>query len=140
MQEETGRTFLSGLKKPNLSRKLYIIAAAIVIILVVLAVSVALILLPANQNNDTIAIDQAACRSAGGAWNECGSLCQGQPPGTMCPAVCVQQCEWYASSAEAVRSRHDFSSQQGFTCITQQNGILLCWLRANTSQSGLTPV
>jgi len=134
--------FLPGMKeKPQLNRKFYIIVAAIAIIIVVLVVSVVLILISPGKNNDTTAIDQAACRLAGGTWNECGSLCLGQPPGTICPAVCVQQCEWYASSAEAVRSRHDFSSQQGFTCMTQQNGILLCWLMAeNANQSGLTPV
>lgn|GEM_PF-1713702 len=33
------------------------------------------------------------CEAAGGHWNECGSLCTGEPPGTACAQVCVAQCE-----------------------------------------------
>jgi len=33
------------------------------------------------------------CEEYGGHWNECGSACTGQPPGTACIAVCIAQCE-----------------------------------------------
>ena len=33
------------------------------------------------------------CEKYGGHWNECGSLCTGEPHGTVCPAVCIAQCE-----------------------------------------------
>lgn len=33
------------------------------------------------------------CERYGGHWNECGSACAGEPPGTVCIAVCVPQCE-----------------------------------------------
>jgi putative hemolysin len=42
---------------------------------------------PANNMNKSI------CETYGGHWNECGSACTGEPPGTICPAVCIAQCE-----------------------------------------------
>jgi hypothetical protein len=30
-------------------------------------------------------------------WNECGSLCTGEPPGAMCADVCVPVCECRSS-------------------------------------------
>ena len=33
------------------------------------------------------------CEDSDGTWNECGSLCTGEPSGTMCAAVCVPVCE-----------------------------------------------
>jgi hypothetical protein len=33
------------------------------------------------------------CEDSGGVWNECGSLCTGEPPGTICADVCVPVCE-----------------------------------------------
>jgi len=33
------------------------------------------------------------CEAHGGHWNECGSACTGEPPGTVCIQVCVAQCE-----------------------------------------------
>jgi hypothetical protein len=33
------------------------------------------------------------CSRAGGTWNECGSLCRGKPPGTVCAQICIPQCE-----------------------------------------------
>lgn len=37
------------------------------------------------------------CEDSDGVWNECGSLCTGEPPGTMCAAVCVPVCECRSS-------------------------------------------
>lgn len=33
------------------------------------------------------------CETYVGHWNECGSACTGEPPGTVCSAVCIPQCE-----------------------------------------------
>ncbi len=38
-------------------------------------------------------IEQASCEAAGGHWNDCGSLCRNQPPGTVCAQVCIPLCE-----------------------------------------------
>jgi hypothetical protein len=48
------------------------------------------------------------CEDSDGVWNECGSLCTGEPPGTVCADVCVPLCEcveewqcppgWYCKS------------------------------------------
>lgn len=43
-------------------------------------------------------ITQSACESAGGHWNNCGSLCRGKPPGTVCPDVCIPECECNATN------------------------------------------
>jgi hypothetical protein len=37
------------------------------------------------------------CEDSDGFWNECGSLCTGEPPGTMCADVCVPVCECRSS-------------------------------------------
>ena len=37
------------------------------------------------------------CEDSDGTWNECGSLCTGEPPGTMCADVCVAVCECQSS-------------------------------------------
>jgi len=37
------------------------------------------------------------CEDSDGTWNECGSLCTGEPPGTMCAAMCVPICECQSS-------------------------------------------
>ena len=39
------------------------------------------------------AITQKMCEDAGGHWNECGSACRGEPPGSPCILMCVQYCE-----------------------------------------------
>jgi hypothetical protein len=36
---------------------------------------------------------KALCEDSDGVWNECGSLCTGEPPGIMCIALCVPLCE-----------------------------------------------
>lgn len=38
-------------------------------------------------------MNKGLCEEYGGHWNECGSACSGQPPGTVCPAICIAQCE-----------------------------------------------
>lgn len=38
-------------------------------------------------------ITKELCEDSDGFWNECGSLCTGEPPGTMCAQVCVPLCE-----------------------------------------------
>ncbi len=103
------------------SRKLYIILAIVIVVLVVLAA--VLLMPPAN----TAEINRASCESSGGTWNECGSPCTGAPQGTVCIQVCRQQCEWYAGSAE-VAKKSAYAAQQGFSCMTQDNGITMCWL------------
>lgn len=45
------------------------------------------------QDGGGTAITREMCQQAGGHWNECGSACRGEPPGTACPAVCVFYCE-----------------------------------------------
>jgi hypothetical protein len=37
------------------------------------------------------------CEDSDGTWNECGSLCTGESPGTMCAQVCVPLCECKSS-------------------------------------------
>jgi putative hemolysin len=38
-------------------------------------------------------LNKELCEKYGGHWDECGSACTGQPPGTVCPTVCIAQCE-----------------------------------------------
>jgi len=38
-------------------------------------------------------ITKELCEDSDGIWNECGSLCTGEPPGTLCADVCVPVCE-----------------------------------------------
>ncbi|MEM3556215.1 MAG: DUF333 domain-containing protein [Candidatus Micrarchaeia archaeon] len=38
-------------------------------------------------------MNRELCEKYGGHWNECGSACTGEPPGTVCIAVCIAQCE-----------------------------------------------
>jgi len=38
-------------------------------------------------------MDKELCEKYGGHWNECGSACTGEPPGTACIEVCITQCE-----------------------------------------------
>ena len=52
------------------------------------------------------------CEDSDGVWNECGSLCTGEPPGTMCADVCVPMCE----------CRSDFSCPPEFYC--RASGIM----------------
>jgi len=42
-------------------------------------------------------ITKELCEDSDGTWNECGSLCTGEPPGTMCAQVCVPLCECKSS-------------------------------------------
>ena len=48
------------------------------------------------------------CEDSDGVWNECGSLCTGEPPGTICADVCVPVCECISS----------FQCPPGFYCMT----------------------
>ena len=41
---------------------------------------------------------QELCEQNGGNWNECGSACAGEPPGTVCIQSCVEVCECEDSS------------------------------------------
>jgi hypothetical protein len=43
--------------------------------------------------NNASVMNKALCENYGGHWNECGSACTGEPPGTVCIEVCVAQCE-----------------------------------------------
>jgi putative hemolysin len=38
-------------------------------------------------------MSEELCENYSGHWNECGSVCTGRPPGTVCIAVCIAQCE-----------------------------------------------
>lgn len=38
-------------------------------------------------------LNQTLCEAGGGRWNDCGSLCRNEPPGTICAEVCVAYCE-----------------------------------------------
>jgi len=38
-------------------------------------------------------ISKGLCEDSDGVWNECGSLCTGEPSGTLCADVCVPLCE-----------------------------------------------
>ena len=40
-----------------------------------------------------VSMTQQLCESSGGKWNECGSACAGEPPGTVCTQECVELCE-----------------------------------------------
>jgi len=52
------------------------------------------------------------CEDSDGTWNECGSLCTGQPTGTMCAQVCVAVCECKSS----------FQCPPGYYCMTSGMG------------------
>jgi hypothetical protein len=45
------------------------------------------------SKNETVSISKELCEQHSGTWNECGSACQGTPPGTMCIQSCVKVCE-----------------------------------------------
>jgi len=118
-----------GMKEvPKPNKRFYIALASVLI--VIFAVSAVLLLVSPDAGKTSLKMDRAACESADGAWNECGSPCTGAPQGTMCIMVCREQCEWFASSADAARANSALSSQTGFGCLTQDNGILMCWLAA----------
>ncbi len=105
-------------------KKRFLIALVSVVV-VVFAVSMAILLVHPASN--TTKIDKTSCESSGGTWNECGSPCFGAPQGTMCVQSCRQQCEWYAGNAEVAKDSV-YASQPGFSCVTQDNGILMCLL------------
>jgi hypothetical protein len=46
------------------------------------------------------------CEDSDGTWNECGSACASEPPGTVCTKECVPTCE----------CRSDFECPPGFYC------------------------
>ncbi len=48
------------------------------------------------------------CEDSDGTWNECGSLCTGEPPVAMCADACVPLCE----------CQSDFSCPPEFYCRT----------------------
>ncbi|HLD60009.1 MAG TPA: hypothetical protein VI912_03380 [Candidatus Bilamarchaeaceae archaeon] len=51
-----------------------------------------------ESDNRTIQMTQDLCEQSGGRWNECGSACAGEPPGTVCIQSCVEVCECEDSS------------------------------------------
>ena len=118
-------------ERPKPGMNLYV-GVAIAVVFIIVAVSLVFLLAP-GAGNTALPMNQTTCQSTGGTWNDCGSLCLGQPAGTICPQVCVPQCEWYDVRAEIVRSSSAYNSQAGFSCMTQDNGILLCWLRPANS-------
>ncbi|MBI4019792.1 MAG: hypothetical protein HY367_00545 [Candidatus Aenigmarchaeota archaeon] len=62
----------------------------IFILLLFLIVPALVFVKPGKTDPDAYRIE---CVRAGGNWNECGSACTGEPPGTACTKVCVPQCE-----------------------------------------------
>lgn len=113
-------------KKPN--KNVYLVVAIVLILMFAITSAVFLMTPPGNTNQTTI--NSISCEASGGTWNECGSACLGKPQGTICPQVCVPQCEWFASSAAVVQSDQAYNSQPNFMCMNQGNGILMCWLPA----------
>ena len=107
-------------------RKKTYIAVASVIVIVVAAAAI-LSFVPQKDGATITNIGKAGCEASGGTWNECGSPCTGAPQGTVCIQVCRQQCEWYSSKAELARNN------PGVSCAEQGNGILMCWLPAETT-------
>ncbi len=53
-------------------------------------------------------ITKELCEDSEGVWNECGSLCTGQPPGTVCADMCVPVCE----------CKQEWQCPAGFYCKT----------------------
>ena len=47
------------------------------------------------------------CEDSDGVWNECGSLCTGEPAGTICADLCVPLCE----------CKSDFQCPPAFYCM-----------------------
>jgi hypothetical protein len=37
------------------------------------------------------------CQDSDGVWNECGSACLGEPPGTICTKECVPTCGCFSN-------------------------------------------
>jgi len=116
-----------GLKeRPKPNKRFYLAIASLAI--VVLVVAAILLLVSPDTNRISLKMDRNTCESAGGTWNECGSPCTGAPQGTMCIMVCREQCEWHSTAAEVISRNPAYASQSGFSCMTQDNGILLCWM------------
>jgi len=116
-----------GLKeRPKPNKKFYLAIASLAI--VVLVVAAILLLVSPDTNRISLKMDKSTCESSGGTWNECGSPCMGAPQGTMCIMVCREQCEWHSTSASLIQTKAVYNSQPGFSCMTQDNGILLCWI------------
>ena len=97
---------------------------AIVVLVVVFAVA----MLAFSQQHRMAIISESNCGLSGGTWNECGSPCLGSPQGTMCIAMCQPQCEWFSQKALAVKNDLAYNIEPGFRCVTQPNGIEMCWL------------
>ncbi|HJW96544.1 MAG TPA: hypothetical protein VJ485_00080 [archaeon] len=52
------------------------------------------------------------CQDSDGVWNECGSACAGEPPGTVCTKECVPTCECY----------YNFQCPPGYYCKAWKAG------------------
>jgi hypothetical protein len=129
-----GRLTMFKLGEKPRQKRLYIAIASVVIaIFIVSSVS---LLLSSDPNKMRLPVDRSVCESTGGVWNECGSPCLGAPQGTICIQVCQEQCEWFASNAEAINNNPVYSAQPGLKCATQSNGILMCWLAGNANAKG----
>ncbi len=50
------------------------------------------VIVDSDTDSDAI-LNQTLCEAGGGRWNDCGSLCRNEPPGTICAEVCVAYCE-----------------------------------------------
>ncbi|MFH1632073.1 MAG: hypothetical protein ABIA47_03630 [bacterium] len=47
----------------------------------------------ADKAAGPVGLDEITCGDSGGAWNDCGSACRMEDPGTPCIDVCVEYCE-----------------------------------------------
>ncbi len=63
-------------------------------------------------------LNQITCSASGGTWNVCGSICRTLPEGTVCPAICVEQCECKA----------DPDCPFGYACGQVVGGVGTCGL------------
>ncbi len=72
------------------------------------------------------ALSAEACRTNGGTWNDCGSLCRGKPAGTVCAQICVPQCE----------CRSQDQCQSGYACTEfLSDGVGICTAKQNGEET-----
>lgn len=80
------------------------------IILLAIASGLVIVVIAVSFSPPTFSreITKELCEDSDGVWNECGSMCTGEPPGTMCADLCVPVCECKSS----------FQCPPGYYCRT----------------------
>jgi len=80
------------------------------IILLAIAAGLVIVVVVASSSLPTFSreMTKELCEDSDGVWNECGSMCTGEAPGTVCADVCGPSCE----------CKSDFECPPAFYCMT----------------------